>query len=277
VKPLTLILAVLILGTLKISDSAAQGPGRLLPTRLQDLSAGLPSGVLAPPDGSDDDYFDQQMPEAAEADPLSVEQIPLGEETELEAGERQADDADDRQAEDADDPDAEQEESEQSKAEAARQRTTRGHLKSLKKPIADIALSAGVNRTDVPENQAASFSGSGPETLITSSGVVPFPDRYTICITHRPLYYEELNLERCGKHHGCLQSVCSGFKFFSNTLLLAYKMGRICPDRLVGSPGDCKTCESFPCTLKTLRKTGCDRHGLLTEAATLAGFSLLML
>lgn len=251
-KPLTPILAVLLLVALNFSDSVAQPPARLLPAKLQDLSAGLEQEALAAPMEPGADYFEQeQEPSEPPESDLEAEQIPASEDLE------------------ADD--------EQRKAEAARQRATRSHLELLKKPIQDIALSAGVNRTEVPDNRAASFVVTQPETLITSSGVVSLPERYTICITHRPLYYEELNLERCGKHHGCLQSVCSGFKFFSSTLLLAYKMGRICPDQLVRSPGDCKTCESFPVTLKALRKHGCDRHGLLSEAAALAGFSLLLL
>lgn len=248
---LTPFFLALILLTLDFSDSVAQSPVRLLPAQLQDLSGGLPEPPPAPVDSSEDYFEGEEEEEVANDGEVEAEQIDLNE-----------------------DPEAD---SEEAKEERARREATLGHIQDLRKPIQDITLSAGVNRTDVPSNTAESMSGPKAETLITSSGVASLPERYTICITHRPLYYEELNLERCGRHHGCLTSVCSGFKFFSSTVLLAYKMGRICPDRLVRSPGDCKTCEAFPTTLRALRKEGCDRHGMLTEAAALAGFSLLML
>ncbi len=43
-------------------------------------------------------------------------------------------------------------------------------------------------------------------------------------LKHRPLYFEEPNLERYGYHHGVLQPVVSGAHFYSRVIALPYLM-----------------------------------------------------
>lgn len=61
---------------------------------------------------------------------------------------------------------------------------------------------------------------------------------------HRPLYFEEVNLERYGNKHIHLQPVYSAAHFFANTLALPYKMGVNPPCERIYTlghyrPGDC--------------------------------------
>ncbi len=152
------------------------------------------------------------------------------------------------------------------------------HLQTLRRPIGSITLTAGVNQTDVPVNVASELDAEGPARLVTRSGAGRVPaDRYSTCFLHQPLYYEDANLERCGIGHGCWQTACSGTRFLTDTLFLACKMGRQHPDTLVCPRGDCKSCQSFQTPLKSLRQLRCDARGVLSEAAALAGFSLLLL
>lgn len=61
---------------------------------------------------------------------------------------------------------------------------------------------------------------------------------------HRPLYFEEVNLERYGHRHTHLQPVASTAHFFANTLALPYKIGVNHPCERIYTlghyrPGDC--------------------------------------
>lgn len=61
---------------------------------------------------------------------------------------------------------------------------------------------------------------------------------------HRPLYFEEVNLERYGHKHRHLQPVYSAAHFFGNALALPYKMGVNPPCERIYTlghyrPGDC--------------------------------------
>ncbi len=59
-------------------------------------------------------------------------------------------------------------------------------------------------------------------------------------IAHHPLYFEDMNLERCGLSCGCcLQPVVSGLQFFGTVALLPYKMLVSPPCSYVFPPGEC--------------------------------------
>ncbi len=53
---------------------------------------------------------------------------------------------------------------------------------------------------------------------------------------HRPLYFEDLCLERWGVCHGCFQPAISGIKFFGTALLLSVKMWHQSPHSYVRTP-----------------------------------------
>ncbi len=53
---------------------------------------------------------------------------------------------------------------------------------------------------------------------------------------HRPLYFEDICLERWGLGHGCFQPAISGIKFFGTALLLTVKMWHKSPHSYVRTP-----------------------------------------
>jgi hypothetical protein len=57
---------------------------------------------------------------------------------------------------------------------------------------------------------------------------------------YHPLYFEDINLERCGRTCGlCLQPVLSGVHFFGTVAILPYKMLVSPPCSYVCPPGEC--------------------------------------
>jgi hypothetical protein len=171
------------------------------------------------------------------------------------------------QAASDEDPTTEDEESKR------RDRITAG-IGALKKPVTEIRINTTPGG-EVPENRAELFSQHGPAISIGALGIASAsPDRYTICFTHRPLYYEQRNLERCGRGCGCLQNGVSAAQFLWNTALLPYQIGRQHCDCPVTAGGDCMTCQSYPIDCKLLP---CDLHGVTVQAAALAGFTFLLL
>ena len=147
-------------------------------------------------------------------------------------------------------------------------------IAELKKPISQIKVVVAADGA-IPESRAEQFAQREPMIAITALGVAPVgPNRYTQGFMHRPLYYEQRNLERCGQGFGCLQNGISGAQFLWNTMLLPYHIGRQRCDCLIPAGGDCLTGEllSIDCELCPL-----DPHGLTVQAAALAGFTFLLL
>ncbi|MFK7767219.1 MAG: hypothetical protein AB8B55_08350 [Mariniblastus sp.] len=63
-------------------------------------------------------------------------------------------------------------------------------------------------------------------------------------MVHRPLYFEDVNLERYGNGRGAIQPILSGVHFFSSVAFLPYKTGATAPTECVYTmgyfrPGDC--------------------------------------
>ena len=272
-KLLTIIAAVALL--LLSSESIAEKPVQLQAIQVQDLSQGSRDAARRPP------RFVRTLPirqtgpirqtsAAVQESSSQPEDLPVSEDRQAETESNTKPDWDSELL------DEKNQQDERSTAQT-RSRAAGAYLQELMKPVRTIQLSAGINRSQVPDNQAASLIKTDKPILITNSGTVSLPDRYTVCITYRPLYYEDANLERCGNGHGIWQPAYSGFKFLATTLVLPYKMGRQCPIAEVRCPGDCKTCQSFPTTLEMIRKTPLSGRGLVNEMAALAGFTFLVL
>lgn len=90
---------------------------------------------------------------------------------------------------------------------------------------------------------------------------------------HRPLYFEDITLERYGYSQGCLQPVLSGVRFASDFALLPYQMTLdhpCCPQFALGydRPGDCVPyrCHRLPW----------DTRAAVVEGATLTGLAFLI-
>ncbi|UUO07613.1 hypothetical protein M4951_04725 [Blastopirellula sp. J2-11] len=69
---------------------------------------------------------------------------------------------------------------------------------------------------------------------------------------HRPLYFEEVNLERYGNRHRVVQPAVSAAHFFANTLILPYKIGVNPPCERIYTLGHYRPGDNNPH----------DRHGL---------------
>ncbi len=136
----------------------------------------------------------------------------------------------------------------------------------------DIRNTAGTMPEDV--SIAAFPDDPVPSVPGPAAGRVEVPIAYspwTICF--RPLYFEEVRLERYGDTHGVLQPAISGAHFFGSVVALPYKM-------TVRPPRSCECSNGFSrpgdCPL-----SGYGRHELrfdaaLVEAAVVAGIAVAL-
>ena len=160
-------------------------------------------------------------------------------------------------------------------------------IKNLRRPTSEIRLQADYVRGSVPLDVAAEIEGTAeieggiePFGVRSLAGSVSIFDRYPAPMYHRPLYFEELNLERCGVGCGYFQNALSGARFVTGTLLLPYRMATENPHVLVPSHGDCRSQQTFATEIMPLRRGPSgwlQCSGILSEAAVIAGFSFLLL
>jgi hypothetical protein len=157
---------------------------------------------------------------------------------------------------------------------ADRQRRIVSRLEQLRKPIEAIRISREVT-DDAPPNLAAKLMETDEPVWVTADGEQAFlPDRYSVCFRHRPLYFQELNLERCGTTYGIAQNAVSASHFLTNTALLPYRMATRHPDETVNHWGDCRSDGHYRGDIEPL---GCSGRAVLAESAAVAGFVFLLL
>ncbi|TWU37638.1 hypothetical protein Q31b_44260 [Novipirellula aureliae] len=156
--------------------------------------------------------------------------------------------------------------------EVSRGRQRREYLSALRKPVSSIDVEP-LDRT-AKEPPRIGIEQDGERTLFISSMALAVhrPDRYPDVFCHEPLYFEQINLERCGHHWGFFQNAVSFAEFFGRTQTLPYHLATEPIDSLTPSPGDCRSGESFH--RESLLPI--DRHGALLEAAAIAGFIVLL-
>lgn len=98
---------------------------------------------------------------------------------------------------------------------------------SIKNPT-EMGVGIRPSEGTLPKNRAAEFFDEEPEVYVgtgTSRGT--FEHSYYWAASgfcHRPLYFEEINLERHGYSRGILQPVVSGAHFFASIPLMPYKV-----------------------------------------------------
>lgn len=147
-------------------------------------------------------------------------------------------------------------------------------LAQLHKPMAKIMVEAN-SGIDAPPNLAGPLMDTN-ETLVISNdvGSIFLPDRYTSYFQHRPLYFQELNLERCGTTYGCAQNAVSAAYFIANSAILPYRMAINRADECVNHWDDCSTCRRYSSDIEPLTPS---LNGSVNEAAAIAGFVFLLL
>lgn len=149
-----------------------------------------------------------------------------------------------------------------------------GRLAKLRRPLTTIRIDAN-STLDAPPNLAAAMLETDQPTVITGDdGSAFLPDRYTTRFLHRPLYFQELNLERCGTSYGCAQNAVSAAYFIGNAAILPYRMALDRADQCVESWGELPTGRRYANDLEPL---SVDLAGGVNEAAAIAGFVFLLL
>ena len=136
----------------------------------------------------------------------------------------------------------------------------------------DIRTTAGAMPEDVsasafPETETPSEPGPAPDRVEVPVAYSP----WTIC--YRPLYFEEIRLERYGDSHGILQPAISGAHFFGSIVALPYKM-------TVRPPRSCECSNGFSrpgdCPLEGYGKHELRADAALVEAAVVAGIVIAL-
>jgi hypothetical protein len=117
----------------------------------------------------------------------------------------------------------------------------------INRQLVDVPLDIRPSAGELPEDLAAAKVAGEPtidETLPSQEPADIFCSYTPWTICYRPLYFEDIRLERYGHDVGCLQTGLSGVRFFSQIAALPYKM-TVHPPRSCqcsngfGRPGDC--------------------------------------
>ncbi|CAN0407280.1 unnamed protein product, partial [Hapterophycus canaliculatus] len=182
--------------------------------------------------------------------------------------------------------DEEQEETKKSTEDANR---LNERLSALRKPAWSLTLvPTPTNDEELeykePANRAAAFlSDQSPQLVEGSFHPIPRAYRVHVPFCHRPTYFQEMNLERCGKldceRYGCLQNAYSSVWFLANAALLPHRIGSQSPCQCVRIYGDCLTCQRYDSPIEPIcdKKTDAnDCRGMLLQAASMAGFAFLV-
>ncbi len=103
--------------------------------------------------------------------------------------------------------------------------------------------------TEKPASKASLLIENGPIPICyqtTGYGVRRAP-RNTLRFFHNPLYFEDSNLERCGRSHGCLTTAGSAIHFAAKIFMAPYLTAVHHPTDCVVALPDCPTCHEFSC------------------------------
>jgi len=126
-----------------------------------------------------------------------------------------------------------------------------------------------------PEDKACQFLEEyGPTYYSTPMRFgAPRPMRNAHVFWHRPLYYEDPNLERCGQTSGCLTTAVSAVHFGTAIAFTPYLTAATHPTACVQSLPDCPTCHSFDCSAYW---PGWSWKGAVAQAAAVTGLYFIV-
>ncbi|MCP4891652.1 MAG: hypothetical protein GY904_34310 [Planctomycetaceae bacterium] len=153
----------------------------------------------------------------------------------------------------------------------------REQISELQTPIDQIVVSSYLSDKPTPEDRAKEFLQTKPPIEIggASMGAI-LPDRYPVIMYHRPLYFEQPNLERCGNTCGYFQNAISSALFFSDTVILPCRIWQHGKYPCVQAGGDCPTCREISrCQHKS--RLSVNPASWAAKAAAGAGFKFLAL
>ena len=99
-----------------------------------------------------------------------------------------------------------------------------------------------------PQDQAQQFLSHRTAVNFGATEWTPWqPDRDSYPFHHFPLYFEDPNLERCGRGFGCFTTVVSVAHFYGTIPVLPYCMTAEPPRQCVQTLPDCPACQRFGC------------------------------
>ena len=146
-------------------------------------------------------------------------------------------------------------------------------LPSIRTVSLDASVSPGImprdHAAELFDTHATEFQARGFQRAGSYGSVTHW---HAPWVAYRPLFFEDVWLERHGYDYGCLQPFVSAAKFYSRIPVLPYMAGaNPCRDCVYslgwGRPGDC------PPHFFTLPKKS--RRGLLYQAGAVSGLVLL--
>jgi hypothetical protein len=114
----------------------------------------------------------------------------------------------------------------------------------VEKPLGALGINIAIPTGDVPTDHGTVCLASMNTAAVRSFPTYNYQWDAT-CFCHRPLYFEEINLERYGYGCGCcLQPLASAAHFFGTVPALPYCMAADCPHECVYTlghyrPGSC--------------------------------------
>ncbi len=157
-------------------------------------------------------------------------------------------------------------------------------LAELNKPATRLRVAAPSAQVgEAPVNQAAQIFDQTPLWIRGGLSVPPPAQRVHVAFYHNPTYFQELNLERCGRldceRFGYLQNLYSSVWFVGNTAMLPSRIASQPTYECVASYGDCRSCHQYDCPIEPLwmgDDCAATRRGMLSQSAALAGFVLLL-
>ena len=159
----------------------------------------------------------------------------------------------------------------------AEQRNTDGLFSSLGK----VSLGAAIHPADELPDQLNEgkeyFSKAGTQRNWSSGTWVSFrPRRNTFPFHHNPLYFEDPNLERCGRTSGYFTEVTSFAHFAGRIPVLPYMMTVEPPCSLVHAKPDCPTCSEFGPDAYIPNPDEIDLGGASIQAVAVVGLIFLI-
>lgn len=97
--------------------------------------------------------------------------------------------------------------------------------------------------------------------------------RDTYAFHHQPLYFEQANMERCGRSWGCLTTAVSATHFAASTVMLPWQMAVSPPCSKVRTLRDCKAGCEYPMSALLPE---CSWTGATAEAAVITGLIFII-
>ena len=125
-------------------------------------------------------------------------------------------------------------------------------------PVSQIDLRKAVELPEIPEMQDQKLREPEDQALAILRHRKPFnifavsrdpwlANRDSYPFYHKPLWFEDPNLERCGRGWGPLTTTVSAIHFTANIPILPYRFTAEKPCRCVRTLPDCTVCEKFGC------------------------------